>query len=206
MTRRSAGSGSKLARAVVGAVLLASCSGAQVATNPEDPAAWRNRGIWVENKDNVAFVMVVGSTSHASMDRSMSMDTAEQDARERLTIYLGSTVQAFRERLARRIDKVAQKSGSSAAAGGAEQTDRSDRAGRTIAENSVRGLEIVNSFVEKDTDNLFVLGRLNFDAFRQVLAQSSALSSAEKAEIERNSEEVRQEFDRALQDARSAGH
>jgi len=195
-----------LCAVAVGVSCLAACSGAAPAaktTNTEDPAAWRNRGIWVEKKDGSTLVMVVGTANNASMDRSMSMDTAEQDARERLTIYLGSTVQAFRERLARRIDKIDKKS-SGPAQSGATQTDRTDRAGRTIAENSVRGLEIVNTVAEKDTDTFFVLGRLNFDAFRQVMAQSNALSAAEKEEITRNSEEVRTEFDQALEDARAA--
>ena len=129
------------------------------------------------------------------------MEQAEQVARERLAIYLGSTVQAFRERLARRRELAARRDGDDKV-GGAELTIQHDSGGRTIAERTVRGLEFANSFLEKDTDTLFVLGRLDLDHFRKTLLSDRALSEAERQLVAKNADEIRAEMDAALEDAR----
>jgi hypothetical protein len=182
---------------------LSACAPApvQVKTSQEDPATWRNRAIWTEKRGDAVYVMAVGSAGNASLDRSMSLDSAEQDARERLAIYLGATVEAFRERMTRRRE-VAGRASDKEKTSSSEQTSQTDRGGRTIAEQAVRGVEIVNSTVEKDTDTLFVLARLDFNAFRSVLAADRALSEAERALVAKDASEVRSELDAALADAR----
>ena len=120
---------------------------------------------------------------------------------ERLAIYLGATVEAFRERMTRRRE-VAGRSGEGEKKASAEQTSQTDRGGRTVAEQAVRGLEVVNTTIEKDTDTLFVLARLDFNAFRSVLAADRALTESERALVAKDAGEVRTELDAALSEAR----
>lgn len=194
-------------RAVIVALLATALPGcgptgqAPIKSAQEDPTTWRNRAIWTEKRGESVYVMVVGSASNASLDRGMSLDGAEQDARERLAIYLGATVEAFRERMTRRRE-VAGRSGEGEKKASAEQTSQTDRGGRTVAEQAVRGLEVVNTTIEKDTDTLFVLARLDFNAFRSVLAADRALTESERALVAKDAGEVRTELDAALSEAR----
>ncbi|HKQ68235.1 MAG TPA: hypothetical protein VJT73_02800 [Polyangiaceae bacterium] len=192
---------------VVVAVSTASACGGErheVKTSAEEPATWRHRGVWTEKQGDHVFVMVVGSATSASLDRGSAMESAEQAARERMAIYLGSTVQAFRERLARRREVAARRSDDDETRKAAELTSQLDTGGRTIAERSVRGLEFANSFVENSTDTLFVLGRLDLDAFRKTLLSDRALSAAEREMVSKNADVVRAEMDSALEEAREA--
>ena len=184
-------------------ILSFSCGGApsEPQTAADEPMSWWKKSIWVEKKDGGTNIMVVGRTEHASLDEGMAMDSAEQDAREKISIYLGATVVAFREKLKRRMSTAASRDGETSKA--AEITTTDDSGGRTIAENTVAGLEVVNSHTDEKTDRFYVLGRLDYENFRSVLEADQALSEAERQYIEKNSDAVREEMDAALQDARS---
>ena len=179
------------------------CGGSphEVKTVAEEPHTWHHRGIWTEKQGDRIMVLVVGSSPNATLDRNSAMEAAEQVARERLAIYLGSTVQAFRERLARRRELAVQRIDEDKA-GGAELTSQNDSGGRTIAERTVRGLEFANSHLEKDTDTLFVLGRLDLENFKKTLLSDHALSEAERHMVAKNAAEIRAEMDAALEEAR----
>jgi len=185
-------------------VTASSCGGSphEVKTVAEEPDTWHNRGIWTEKQGDRTLVLVVGSSPNATLDRSSAMEAAEQVARERLAIYLGSTVQAFRERLARRRELVAKREGDDDKTGGAELTIQHDSGGRTIAERTVRGLEFANSHFEEDSDTLFVLGRMDLDSFRKTLLSDRALSETERQFAAKNADEIRAEMDAALEEAR----
>jgi hypothetical protein len=190
-------------------LLLVTCTGcagsAQVVkSDANDSATWKNRSVWTEKHDDQTFVMAVGSASNASLDRTTSMDSAEQNARERVAIYLRSTVQAFRERLTRKREAIAKKPGGDEASGAAEVTKQDDSGGRTIADQAISGLEVINSEVEKDTDTLFVLARLDLAALRSVLAQDVSLTESERKLVAQNADEVRGEMDQALEQVRQA--
>jgi hypothetical protein len=210
--RRSMGFASWVRRARWSAVVIGAlgtsvgCGGSahEVKTAGDEPATWHHRGIWTEKLGDRVMVLVVGSSPSATLDRSSALEAAEQAARERLAIYLGSTVQAFRERLARRRELAARKTGGDEKTGGAELTIQHDSGGRTIAERTVRGLEFANTYLEKDTDTLFVLGRLDLDSFRKTLLSDRALTEAERQLVARNADEVRAEMDAALEEARQA--
>jgi len=182
------------------------CGGSahEVKTVAEEPNTWHHRGIWTEKQGDRSMLLVVGASSNASLDRSTALELAEQTARERLAIYLGSTVQAFRERLARRREIAGKQIGDGDKTGGAELTVQHDSGGRTLAERTVRGLEFANSYLEKDTDTLFVLGRLDLEAFRKTLLSDRALSEAERRLVAKNADEVRAEMDAALEEARGS--
>jgi hypothetical protein len=176
----------------------------EVKTLAEEPSTWHNRGIWTEKQGDRTLLLVVGSSGNASLDRSSAMEAAEQVARERLAIYLGSTVQAFRERLARRREAAFKPVDDDDKTGGAELTSQNDSGGRTIAERAVRGLEFANSHLEEDSDTLFVLGRLDLESFRKTLLTDKALSEAERHLVSKNAAEIRAEMDAALDEARRA--
>lgn len=185
------------------ALMVLSCSlfkKPEVKTSVEDPNSWRKRGIWTEQKGDKTMVMVVGLTGNATLDESMARDKAEQDARERMAIYLGATVQAFRERMARQREIKAKRDGVASSA--VELTEQTDRGGRTVADQAVAGLEIVNSYVDKETDTMYVLGRLDIESLRKVLAQDKSLTEEERKLVSQNSEEVKKEMDEALEQAR----
>jgi hypothetical protein len=190
--------------AIVAGPALWSCGGSrhEVKTLAEEPSTWHHRGIWTEKQGDRTLVLVVGSSGNASLDRSSAMEAAEQVARERLAIYLGSTVQAFRERLARRRELAVKRLDDDDKVGGAELTSQNDSGGRTIAERAVRGLEFANSHLEEDSDTLFVLGRLDLESFRKTLLSDRALSEAERHLVARNAAEIRAEMDAALDEAR----
>lgn len=174
-----------------------------IKTTPEDSASWRHRGIWVEKKGDISYVMVVGTSSSASLDHSMSMDTAEQDARERAAIFLGATVQAFRERMTRRREIAAKRSDGEVAKA-AEQTTQTDRGGRTIAEQAIRGMETINSFTDSKEDTLYVLARVDLQSLRNALATDPSLTDAERDAVTKDSNDVRNEMNAALDEARSS--
>ena len=174
----------------------------EVKTLAEEPSTWHHRGVWTEKQGDRTLLLVVGSSGNASLDRSSAMESAEQMARERLAIYLGSTVQAFRERLARRRELAVKRIDDDDKAGGAELSSQSDSGGRTVAERAVRGLEFANSHFEEDSDTLFVLGRLDLENFRKTLVSDRALSEAERDLVTKNAAEIRAEMDAALDEAR----
>jgi hypothetical protein len=192
--------------AIAGATGMWGCGASrhEVKTLAEEPSTWHNRGIWTEKQGDRTLLLVVGSSGNASLDRSSAMEAAEQVARERLAIYLGSTVQAFRERLARRREAAFKPVDDDDKTGGAELTSQNDSGGRTIAERAVRGLEFANSHLEEDSDTLFVLGRLDLESFRKTLLTDKALSEAERHLVSKNAAEIRAEMDAALDEARRA--
>jgi hypothetical protein len=207
-------SNSKVKASAVALVSLAIVAGAaapgcgssrhEVKTIAEEPTTWHNRGIWTEKQGDRTLLLVVGSSGSASLDRSTAMEAAEQVARERLAIYLGSTVQAFRERLARRRELTVKRIDDDDKVGGAELTSQNDSGGRTLAERAVRGLEFANSHFDEDSDTLFVLGRLDLENFRKTLVSDRALSEAERDLVARNAAEIRAEMDAALDEARKS--
>ena len=176
----------------------------EVKTVAEEPTTWHHRGIWSEKQGDRTLLLVVGSSGSASLDRSTALEAAEQVARERLAIYLGSTVEAFRERLARRREIAVKRIDDDDKVGGAELTSQNDSGGRTVAERAVRGLEFANSHFDEDSDTLFVLGRLDLENFRKTLLSDRALSEAERDLVARNAAEIRAEMDAALEEARKA--
>ena len=190
--------------AIVAASTVCGCGSSrhEVKTLAEEPSTWHNRGIWTEKQGDRTLLLVVGSSGNASLDRGSAMEAAEQAARERLAIYLGSTVQAFRERLARRRELAVKRIDDDDKVGGAELTSQNDSGGRTIAERAVRGLEFANSHLEEDSDTLFVLGRLDLENFRKTLLSDRALSEVERDLVARNAAEIRAEMDAALDEAR----
>jgi len=190
---------------IMAASTVAACGSSrhEVKTLAEEPDTWHHRGIWTEKQGDRTLLLVVGSSGNASLDRSSAMEAAEQVARERLAIYLGSTVQAFRERLARRRELAVQRIDEDKA-GGAELTSQNDSGGRTIAERTVRGLEFANSHLEEDSDTLFVLGRLDLENFKKTLLSDKALSEAERNMVAKNAAEIRAEMDAALDEARQS--
>jgi hypothetical protein len=190
--------------AVVTGAAVAGCGSARhkVKTVAEEPSTWHHRGIWTEKQGDRTLLLVVGSSGSATLDRSSAMEAAEQVARERLAIYLGSTVQAFRERLARRRELAVKRIDDDDKVGGAELTSQNDSGGRTVAERAIRGLEFANSHFEEDSDTLFVLGRLDLENFRKTLLSDRALSEVERDLVTKNAAEIRAEMDAALEDAR----
>ena len=176
----------------------------EVKTVAEEPTTWHHRGVWTEKQGDRTLLLVVGSSGSASLDRSTALEAAEQVARERLAIYLGSTVEAFRERLSRRREIAVKRIDDDDKVGGAELTSQNDSGGRTVAERAVRGLEFSNSHFDEDSDTLFVLGRLDLENFRKTLLSDRALSEAERDLVARNAAEIRAEMDAALEEARKA--
>lgn len=187
---------------VVSLITAIGCAGTQV--SPEDTDSWRKRGLWVEQEGETQIVNIVGRAENASMGETFVMSTAEQDARARLSIYLGATVTAFRERLARAMANKGKAAGADAPTGGYVATEDNRQGDRTIADNVVRGMETINSFTDKETDTFYVLGRVNLDTLRKVLSASDALSAAEKEFIAANSEVVSSAWKEAADDARSS--
>lgn len=189
-------------------LITVGCGGsppAAVKTDTESPETWTKRTLWTEKKGDQVFVMVVGRASNASLDQTMAMDTAEQDAREHVALYLASTVQAFRERLSVLMSTKGKRDiggGEGKAGSSAELSEKNTNAGRSIADTTVRGLEVINSAVDKDTDTQLVLGRLDIAKLREVLAQSTALSELERQRINENAQDARDAMDQALEDAR----
>jgi hypothetical protein len=176
----------------------------EVKTIAEEPTTWHHRGVWSEKQGDRTLLLVVGSSGSASLDRSSALEAAEQVARERLAIYLGSTVEAFRERLSRRREIAVKRIDDDDKVGGAELTSQNDSGGRTVAERAIRGLEFANSHFDEDSDTLFVLGRLDLENFRKTLLSDRALSEAERDLVARNAAEIRAEMDAALEEARKA--
>jgi hypothetical protein len=176
----------------------------EVKTIAEEPTTWHHRGVWTEKQGDRTLLLVVGSSGSASLDRSSALEAAEQVARERLAIYLGSTVEAFRERLSRRRELAVKRIDDDDKVGGAELTSQNDSGGRTVAERAVRGLEFANSHLDEDSDTLFVLGRLDLENFKKTLLSDRALSEAERDLVAKNAAEIRAEMDAALEEARKA--
>jgi hypothetical protein len=196
---------------VLSAVLLGSaltaCGSSErprIHTETDAPETWVKRSLWTEKSGEKTLVMVVGRAGNASLDQSMAIDNAEQDARERMALYLAGTVQAFRERLAT-LASIKGKRGEvgdgSVPGVAAELTSKDVRGGRALADTAVRGLEIVNSVTDKTADTLLVLGQLDFDRFRGILARATVLTVTERQLINENTEEVRRAMDQALQEA-----
>jgi hypothetical protein len=167
----------------------------------EDPASWRNRGLWLEKKGEQSFVMAVGVAPNASMGRTFAMPNAEGDARAKLSQYLGTVVKTFRERLAR-MDTAVGKNSDGEVASSAESTQRNDIADRSVSDNLVQGMETVNSYVDGKADELYVLARVDVEQLRQGLSASEALSESERSMVEQNSAAVRGAFDEALNAAK----
>lgn len=180
------------------------CSGAKAEVPGDDETvAWFERPTVVnKGPDGNAYVLVVGIGRNAGLDESMAMNIAEQDARERLSLYLGGLATAFRKRLNEQNEIAIANSKSAEGKSMAEQTNKFMLAGQTLAQNAVRGMEVTRS---KTINNAkYVQGRLNLNAYKQVLAESQALSDAERAAIQTNSAEVDEAFQRAMDDARGA--
>lgn len=188
---------------VVSQLSLVSCSepSARPNTVVDEPMSWWKRSIWVENKDGASAIMVVGRTEHAALDEGMAMDSAEQDAREKVALYLGATVVAFREKLKRRMSVAASRGEGTQKA--AEVTTTEDSGGRTIAEKTIAGIEFVNSHTDQATDRFYVLGRLDYANFRSILQADQSLTDEERDFIKENSDAVREEMDAALAESRS---
>lgn len=182
---------------------LPACSGAKASVpGDDDTVQWYDRPTVVQKSaDGNAYVLVVGIGRNVSLDESMALSMAEQDARERMTLYLGGAVAAFRKRLNEQNEIATANSKASEGKSAAEQTNKFMLAGQTLAQNTVRGMEVVKA--KTMNNQKYVQGRLNLSAFRQVLAESQALSEAERAAIKTNSAEVDAAFDKALDEARN---
>jgi hypothetical protein len=181
-----------------GGAALGACGARQSPkTEIEDPNSWRHRGLWVEKQGDQSYVMAVGIAPNASMGRALVMPNAEEDARAKLSEYLGTVVKTFREKLAR-MDSAVGKSPEGEVTSSAQATQRNDSADRSISDNVVRGMETVNSYVDGESDELYVLARVDADSLRQSLSASDALSDAEKQLVQQNSDAVRGAFDEAL--------
>lgn len=180
---------------------LAACGSRQTPkTEIEDASSWRYRGLWVEEQGNRTYVMAVGISPNASMGRTFAMPNAEEDARSKLSNYVGAVTKTFRERLARSETSVG-KDTQGGVQNSAAATQRNDTADRTVADNFVQGMETVNSYIDEKSDELFVLARVDAEQLRRSLSASDALSEDERARVSQNSADVRAEFDAALRDS-----
>jgi len=179
------------------ATALSACGARQTpTTDSEEPESWRNRGLWVEAAGDRTYVNAVGVAPNASLGRTYSMPSAEEDARSKLSEYLGSVVKTFRERL-QRMDTTTGKDKDGDVANAAQATQRNDTADRSVSDNVVHGMETINSYVDKDSDELFVLARVDVEQLYKTLGTSDALTESERGMVQGNSAEVRKEFEAA---------
>jgi hypothetical protein len=190
-----------------GLAILPACGGsgagepASSASRADTP--WWKKSVWTEKHGDATLIMVTGRTGNASLDEGMAMDNASQDAREQMALYLDATTTAFRERL-RKMISASGKKADGTVAGAAEKTETDMAGGRTLAEAAVRGLEVVDSRRDEESDTFYVLGQLDVKALRDALASSAALSEEERQRIEEDSAEVKEAMESAIEDARTA--
>jgi len=117
------------------------------------------------------------------------MDSAAQDARENLALYLKSETHAIRERAGRRVSSKSTGSGQPPSNAASVET-RDERAGATVAEAAVSGLEIIDASIDSGTDTQFVLGQLDLERYRALLGQSAELTAEEREAVTQHWEEV----------------
>ncbi len=184
---------------LIGATVTTGCGSRQTPkTEIDEPDSWRNRGIWVEKEGDRSYVKAVGVAPNASMGRTFAMPSAEQDARAKLSEYVGAAVKTFRERLAR-MDSSVGKDDDGDVTRTAQATQRNDLADRSTSDNLVRGMETVNTYVDGDSDELFVLARVDMEQLLASISNSDTLSPAERALVNSNSAQVRSEFEASFE-------
>lgn len=150
---------------------------------------WLRRTVWVDERAGRKLVFVVGRAPNAALDESSAMDSAAQDARENLALYLKSETHAIRERAGRRVTSKSTGSGQLPSNSASVET-HDERAGATVAEAAVSGLEIVDSSIDASTDTQFVLGQLDLERYRVLLGQSEELTAEERDAVSQHWEEV----------------
>lgn len=159
------------------------------AANTTNTPSWARRSVWVQAKAGRQLVFVVGRAPDASLDESSAMDSASQDARENLALYLKAETAAIRVRAGSRSTSKSKESGQPPEhSATAESSD--ERLGATLAAAAVSGLEIVDSTVDARSDTQLVLGQLDLERYRGLLGQSDALTPEERDAINQRWEEV----------------